>query len=241
MKPTAAVLETTRLMRSFRSGDSVTVAVREVSLRLYAGQVALLMGPSGCGKSTLLALLSGLLAPDAGQVQVLGEDIWRMSEGRLRRFRLENFGLIFQGHNLFPTLAAREQLEMVLRWGDGVPPREAGRRAGEMLDLLGLGGRGELLPAQLSGGEKQRVAIGRALIRRPRFCFADEPTSALDWKHGRQVIELLHQAARRHEVSVLIVTHDPRIIPYADQRFEMEDGCVRCVAQQGPLEFIGHE
>jgi putative ABC transport system ATP-binding protein len=217
-------LEGKHLTRSFGSGDTLTVALRDVSLHLRAGQFALVMGPSGCGKTTLLALLSGLLRPDRGQVLVLGEDLWQLSERQRRKFRLRHFGFIFQGYNLFPVLTAREQLEMVLRWGEGLSRREAGRRVAETLDLLGLARKADLLPPQLSGGEKQRVAIGRALIKRPEFCFADEPTSALDWAHGKHVIELLHHAAHDQGATVLVVAHDGRIAQYADQVFHLEDG-----------------
>src|SRR5262249_12908402 len=161
-----------------------TTALHEVSLELYRGQMVLLMGPSGSGKSTLLAVLSGLLHPDSGQVVALGKDLWRLSERERERFRLRHCGFIFQGYNLFPALTARQQLEVVLRWGAGATGREARRRADEMLALLGLARKARLRPTQLSGGEKQRVAIGRALIKSPTFCFADEPTSALDWAHG---------------------------------------------------------
>src|SRR5205807_1948933 len=116
--------------------------------------------------------------------------------------------------------------EIVLRWGQGVSVREARRRASEMLSLLGLGKKAHLRPAQLSGGEKQRVAIGRALIKEPDFCFADEPTSALDWAHGEQVIELLRAAARERGTTVLVVAHDARIVPYVDRVFHLEDGCL---------------
>src|SRR6059058_5517216 len=148
------------LTRSFGAGETRTVALHEVSLDLYPGQIALLMGPSGSGKSTLLAVLSGLLRPSGGQVQALGEDLWKMSDKQRERFRLRHCGFIFQGYNLFPALTALQQLEMVLRWGKGASRREARRKALEMLDLLGLGKKSQLRPLQLSGGEKQRVAIG---------------------------------------------------------------------------------
>src|SRR5437763_9715303 len=177
----APVLRGLHLERSFGDGDTRTHALRDVSLDLFRGQIVLLMGPSGSGKSTLLAVLSGLLRPDSGQVLAHdGEkmvDIWKMTDRQREQFRLRNCGFIFQGYNLFPALTARQQLEIVLRWGDGVGGREARRRSDEMLALLGLKGKENKKPAQLSGGEKQRVAIGRALIKRPRFCFADEPTS----------------------------------------------------------------
>jgi putative ABC transport system ATP-binding protein len=215
------------LTRSFGDGDTKSVAVHDVSIELCTGQVALLMGPSGSGKSTLLAILSGLLSPDSGQVLGLGQDIWAMSERDRERFRLRHVGFIFQGYNLFGALTARQQLEMVVRWGENATARDARRRADEMLSLLGLAKKAHLRPAEMSGGEKQRVAIGRALIKDPNFCFADEPTSALDWAHGEQVIELLRAAAHERGAMVLIVAHDARIIPYVDRVFHLEDGFLR--------------
>ncbi len=214
------------LTRTFGSGETGTVALHDVSLDLFRGEFALLMGPSGSGKSTLLAVLSGLLHPDSGQVSSLGQDLWKMTDQDRERFRLKHCGFIFQGYNLFPALTAREQLEIVLRWGHSVPRREARRRSSEMLSLLGLAKKARLLPGQLSGGEKQRVAIGRALIKEPDFCFADEPTSALDWAHGEQIIELLRSATCERGTTVLVVGHDSRITPYVDRVLHLEDGCL---------------
>jgi putative ABC transport system ATP-binding protein len=188
------------------------------------GEMVLVMGPSGSGKSTLLAAASGLMAPEGGQVLALGEDLWRLSPFARKSFRQRNFGFIFQGYNLFPALTARQQLEIVLRWGEAVPARVARSRADEMLELLGLGGRKKLRPMQLSGGEKQRVAVGRALVKAPKIIFADEPTSALDWKHGKQVVELLVKAARSQGSSIFIVSHDSRIVSYADRVLHLQDG-----------------
>jgi putative ABC transport system ATP-binding protein len=221
---TPVPLQGLHLTRSFGEGDMKTVALDDVSLDVAAGQVTLLMGPSGSGKSTLLAVLSGLLRPDSGKVLALVQDLWAMSETQREQFRRKHCGFIFQEHNLFAALTARQQLEMVLRWGEGASRREARRRADEMLGLLGLARRAHLRPLELSGGEKQRVAIGRALIKEPHFCFADEPTSALDWSHGEQVVELLRNAAHDRGATVLVVAHDPRIIRYADRVFYLEDG-----------------
>jgi len=218
-------LEARHLSRTFGSGESATVALHDVSLELRSGQVLLMMGPSGSGKSTLLAVLSGLLRPDKGEVIALGQSLWQMSENLQLQFRLRHCGFIFQGYNLFPTLTAREQLEMVLRWGEGTR-REIPRRVKEMLESLGMGRRGDLRADQLSGGEKQRVAIARALIKNPTFCFADEPTSSLDWVHGEQVIKLLRFAAHERGATIFIVAHDPRIMPYADRVCYLEDGCL---------------
>jgi putative ABC transport system ATP-binding protein len=221
-----ATLRAAGLCRSFGSGETLTMALREVSIDLYPGQIALLMGPSGSGKSTLLAILSGLLQPDSGQVVALNHDLWGMTERQREEFRLRYCGFIFQGYNLFPALTARQQLEMVLRWGNGTAAGEARERATDILALLGLSKKGELRPSQLSGGEKQRVAIGRALIKEPTFCFADEPTAALDWKHGEQVIELLRMAAHDRGATILVVAHDSRIVPHVDRVYHLEDGCL---------------
>ena len=210
--------------RSFGEGETKTYALRNVSLELYGGQLTLLMGPSGSGKSTLLAVLSGLLHPDSGTVLVQDRDLWSLTEREREEFRLAYFGFIFQGYNLFASLTARQQMEMVLRWGLGMAVREAREKTDEMLAMLGLSKKAELRPLQLSGGEKQRVAIGRALIKQPTFVFADEPTSALDWKHGQHVIELLRAAAHDQGSTILVVAHDSRIIPFCDRVLHLEDG-----------------
>jgi putative ABC transport system ATP-binding protein len=244
-------LRARHLTRSFGSGEVKTTALADVSLDMYPGQLALLMGPSGSGKSTLLAVLSGLLKPDGGRVQALGQDLWSMTEREREGFRLQHCGFIFQGYNLFPALTARQQLEMVLRWGRGAGARDARRRADDMLALLGLAKKAKLRPGQLSGGEKQRVAIGRALIKEPTFCFADEPTSALDWKHGEQVIELLRVAAHDRGATILVVAHDARIVPHVDRVFHLEDGVLaespqaemrdRGFADQTPVRLLSDE
>ena len=225
-------LQGRHLVRTFGTGEVRTTALNEVSINFYPGQMSLLMGPSGSGKSTLLAVMSGLMRPDSGQVHALGQDIWSMNDKQREHFRLKHCGFIFQGYNLFPALTARQQLEMVLRWGEGKSARESRRRAEEMLTLLGMPKKAKLRPAQLSGGEKQRVAIGRALIKEPGLVFADEPTSALDWAHGEQVVELLRLAAHERNATIVIVSHDARIVPFADQVFHLEDGCLA----ESPLE-----
>lgn len=225
-EPIAPTMQAAGLGRSFGSGEMQTVALHDVGLNLYSGQLVLLMGPSGSGKSTLLAVLSGLLRPDSGRVLANGQDLWTMTESQREAFRLKHFGFIFQGYNLFPALTARQQLEMVLRWGGGVGARDALERSDAMLSLLGLSKKAHLRPAQLSGGEKQRVAIGRALIKEPSFCFADEPTAALDWKHGEQVVELLRSAAHDSGATILVVAHDDRLIPFADRVLHLVDGAL---------------
>src|SRR5436305_13886022 len=216
------------LVRTFGDGDSQTTALNDVSLELFKGQFALLMGPSGSGKSTLLAVYSGLLHPTSGQVVAReGDkyvDIWQLTDREREHFRLRQCGYIFQGYNLSPALPARQQLEIVLRWGNGVGAHDARKQAEEMLGVLGLGNKARLLPSHLSGGEKQRVAIGRALVKNPTLVFADEPTSALDWAHGEQVVELLRAAAHERDATLLVVSHDARIVPFVDTVFHLEDG-----------------
>jgi putative ABC transport system ATP-binding protein len=216
------------LFRSFSDGGRTRNVIDDVSMELHRGEITLLMGPSGSGKSTLLALLSGLLAPDRGQVMAHEDgrwlDVWRMTPREREQFRLRNCGFIFQGYNLFPALTARQQLEIVLRWGDNMNGREARKRADEMLEQLGLKGKEHKKPAQLSGGEKQRVAIGRALIKRPKFCFADEPTSALDWGSGAVVIDLLQRAAHEYESTIIVVSHDHRLLEHVDVSYHLDDG-----------------
>ena len=226
------------LTRSFGSGEERTIAVREASLELRAGEMSLLMGPSGSGKTTLLAMLSGLLRPDSGQVLALGLDLWSQSDEQRERFRLHHCGFIFQGANLMPALNARDHLEMVLHWGARLPWAEVQRKALDMLAVLGLSRKAKLLPEHLSGGEKQRVAIGRALIKGPDLFFADEPTSALDWEHGKHIVELLRDTAHQG-ATVVMVTHDQRILPYADRVYRLEDGRLTGVDATSKSSILG--
>ncbi len=222
-------LEGEHLWRSFGAGAGRTTVLRDVSLQMKQGELSLLMGPSGSGKSTLLAVLSGLSRPDIGTVVGLGENIWKLSESEREHFRLRNCGFVFQGFNLFPSLTAREHLEMMLDWGDkGKSGQAEGRRrVAEMLEQLGLAEKGDLFPAQLSGGEKQRVALGRALIKDPTMLFCDEPTASLDWTHGKQVLELLREQMRRRQAVLFVVSHDSRLAHYADRLFYLDDGRLR--------------
>jgi putative ABC transport system ATP-binding protein len=236
---TAPTLKSWDLCRSFGTGEMRTEVLKDVAIELFPGQLALLMGPSGSGKSTLLAVLSGLLHPDSGRVLAMDQDVWALSERKREDFRLKHCGFIFQGYNLFPALNARQQLEMVLRWGKNTPPREARERADSMLATLGLAKKAELRPLQLSGGEKQRVAVGRALIKDPTFVFADEPTAALDWKHGEHVVELLRNAAHDGGATVLVVGHDARMIPLADRVFHLDDGVLVEGAERALSMFAG--
>ncbi len=222
----APSLEAVRLSRSFLSGVVRVQVLQGLSISLYPGELSLISGPSGCGKSTLLSLLSGLQQPDSGQAFALGEDLSRLSQRALEKFRLRHTGFVFQGFNLFPALTALEQVQLPLGYM-GMDGKSSLRRAQQALDEVGLSHRAQMRPAQLSGGEKQRVAIARAMAKAPQLLFADEPTSALDAESGQRVIDILHRAARAHGTTVLCVSHDPRLVRHADRVLSMEDGVIR--------------
>ena len=219
------------LSKSYTVGRITTQVLFSVDVDVRAGELTLLVGPSGCGKSTLLALLSGLTKPDTGYVEALGQPLWSLCARERDRFRLENTGFVFQGFNLFAALNALEQVAFVLE-KMGLSAREARQRASEALDAVGLTPRAHLRPSELSGGEKQRVAIARALAKSPKLLFADEPTSALDKTNGLAIIELLRRIARIDGAATLCVTHDPRLLTFADRILRMEDG--RIVADERP-------
>ena len=221
MSPLA--LDARGLSKAYRIGKIRQVVLKNVDFNAYHGQVTMVMGPSGSGKSTLIAALSGLMRPDEGEVVALGESLWKKSDGRIDRFRLDHCGFIFQGFNLFPALDATEQVVQVLKYC-GVGKRESWMRATAALKAVGLDQRLRQLPAELSGGEKQRVAIARALAKSPALIFADEPISALDSANGKVVIELLHNAARERGAAIVVVTHDPRLEAHADRIIHLEDG-----------------
>lgn len=220
----SVILRGDRLVRGFGEGELRSLALRDVSIELEAGQVTVLMGPSGSGKSTLLAILAGLLRPDSGEVEALGQSIVHMTDPERENFRRQFCGFVFQGYNLFPALTAQQQVEIVLRWGEGMSGAEAAQRSRDTLAILGLDKKRHLRPWQLSGGEKQRVAVARALVKKPKLVFADEPTAALDWEHGEQVVEMLREGAKVDRATVLLVSHDPRVTTLADRVLFLADG-----------------
>jgi putative ABC transport system ATP-binding protein len=211
------------LTKRFKTGRTHIEVLKQVDFDAQHGDVTMVMGPSGSGKSTLIATLSGLLKPDSGHVEAMGQDLWSLKPARIDKFRLDHCGFIFQGFNLFSALTALQQVEIVLKY-QGVPKREARRRAADALTEVGLETRMNQRPSELSGGEKQRVAIARALAKEPQLLFADEPTSALDGENGQVVIKLLQRAAKAHGAAVICVTHDPRLEAYADRVIHIEDG-----------------
>lgn len=206
---------------TYCNGGEEFNALQDVSLTVKSGEVHLLMGPSGSGKTTLLSILAGLLTPTSGKVHLLGEEITQFSRPHLAAFRLQHLGFIFQGFNLFPALTACENVEVAFHL-KGI--RQARKQAIELLDQVGLADRCNNRPQDLSGGQKQRVAIARALAGNPQLIMADEPTAALDSQNGHAIIELLRSLAKTSGRTVLIVTHDPRILDVADRVTDLEDG-----------------
>lgn len=208
---------------AFQSGQQKYQILKGIDWEIKRGDIQLLMGPSGSGKTTLLSILAGLLTPTAGSVYLLGQDITSMSSRQLARFRRDNIGFIFQGFNLFPALTAAENIEVVLNI-KGVRGARARYQAQALLEEVGLGLQANQKPRDLSGGQKQRVAIARALADNPPLIMADEPTAALDSQSGHTVIELLRRLAKEGGATVLMVTHDPRIVDAADRVTYLEDG-----------------
>lgn len=216
-------IEAHGLSKSFKTGRSSVEVLKSVDFDALHGELTMVMGPSGSGKSTLVATLSGLLRPDRGEVTALDKNLWKMSAGRIDKFRLDHCGFIFQGFNLFASLTALQQVTTVLKY-TGLSPAQARAKAETALAEVGLTPRMHQRPAELSGGEKQRVAIARALAKDPQLLFADEPTSALDGENGLRIIALLQRAAKSHGAAVICVTHDPRLESYADRIIHIEDG-----------------
>lgn len=224
--PQAAAIVASGVEMAFQSGKQYFQVLKGIDLEIKTGDIQLLMGPSGSGKTTLLSILAGLLTPTEGDVYLLGEEITRMSKEKLAKFRLHNIGFIFQGFNLFPALTAAENVELVLNF-KGIRGETAHKQTQLLLEQVDLGSYAGQKPSDLSGGQKQRVAIARALAGNPKLIMADEPTAALDSQNGQNVIQLLRALAKEQGCTVLMVTHDPRIIDVADRVAYLEDGALK--------------
>ena len=212
-----------RLSHWYGEGALRRQVIFDVSAEIRAGEIVILTGPSGSGKTTLLTLIGALRSAQAGSVRVLGHELRGADEAALVAVR-QRIGYVFQTHNLLDALTARQNVEMSLQLEPGLTPSERERRAAEALAAVGLGERAGDHPSRLSGGQRQRVAIARALARRPDIVLADEPTASLDRDTGRSVVELLQRLARKDGVTVVLVTHDSRILDVADRILALEDG-----------------
>lgn len=210
---------------AFPAGDQMFKVLKGINLEIQTGDIELLMGPSGSGKTTLLSILGGILTPTAGQVSLLGQNISGLPRHKLSKFRLQHIGFIFQGFNLFPALTAAENIQAILNLKN-IHGRAAKKESLRLLKQVGLADKVRSLPRDLSGGQKQRVAIARALAGKPKLILADEPTAALDSQRGHTIMELLRQLAKEEGCTVLMVTHDPRIMDVADRVVHMEDGLI---------------
>ena len=224
-----SAIEVRELTKTYAQGEAALRALDGVNLDVYPGELMLLMGPSGSGKTTLLSIMGCILQATSGSVRVYGQEIVGLPQKALPKLRLDHIGFIFQGFNLFPTLTAAQNVELALDL-KGTPRRAAMRRAGELLEQVGLSARLAAHPADLSGGQKQRVAIARALAGDPGIVLADEPTAALDASSGHTVMALLQRLAHERDRAVVIVTHDNRMLAYADRIVHIEDGRIAAAA-----------
>ena len=209
--------------KQFRQGTETVQALRGVSLEVAQGRFVAIMGASGSGKSTLLHLMAGLAAPDGGRVLVNGSNLSGMNDKSLTLFRRRHIGLVFQAFNLIPTLTAEENIRLPLML-DGRNGAAGEAKVGELLDNLGLRQRRTHRPDAMSGGEQQRVAIGRALVTEPAVILADEPTGNLDSVNSKSVCELLRDLSVVHNKTIVMVTHEPSVAAYAQEVIVLKDG-----------------
>ena len=220
---TSPLLEATNVAKVLGSGAAKVEALKNVSLTLKGGELTLLMGPSGSGKTTLLSILGCMLTPTAGTVRVCGHATAGADPEDLALLRREHIGFVFQSFHLFPTLSATDNVRLALDVR-GERSRSAKAKSREALARVGLPHKIKAFPGELSGGEQQRVAIARAIVGNPSIILADEPTAALDGENGQAVMKILTAIAREQGRAVLIVTHDPRLLPFADRVVHIEDG-----------------
>jgi len=220
---TSPVIEVTDVVKYLGDGAVRVAALRGVSLSLGSGQLTLLMGPSGSGKTTLLSILGCILTPTEGTVRIRGQSTAGARSGDLAKLRRDHIGFVFQSYHLFPTLTALDNVRLALDVR-GVRAGPAIAKAKSVLETVGLSHKENAFPHELSGGEQQRVAIARAIVGDASVILADEPTGALDSENGHAIMTILSNIAKDPSRGVLVVTHDPRIIPFADRTIHIEDG-----------------
>jgi putative ABC transport system ATP-binding protein len=217
------IISIANLDHYFGEGTLCKQVLFDINLEINLGEIVIMTGPSGSGKTTLLTLCGGLRSAQSGSLKVLGTELCGASAKQLTIER-RHHGYIFQAHNLHESLTALQNVKMGLELHPDISVAEMNQRSIEMLELVGLGDRVNYLPENLSGGQKQRVAIARALVSQPKILLADEPTAALDKQSGRDVVDLMHNLAKEQDCTILLVTHDNRILDVADRIIYMEDG-----------------
>jgi putative ABC transport system ATP-binding protein len=218
----ASAVTATDLAKQYGSGETMVEALKGVSFEIPLGEFVVLLGPSGSGKTTLLNLVGALEAPAAGSLEVLGNQLAGLDEEGRTAYRLKSVGFVFQFYNLVPTLTAAENIALLAE----LTGPDAEERTDSVLDAVGLGGRGDHFPSQLSGGEQQRVAIARGLVKRPQLLLCDEPTGALDVETGKQVLDVLRRLSSGGDRTALVVTHNAVIANMADRVLRLHDGCI---------------
>ena len=223
MTSNTSVISINNLNHYFGEGSLRKQALFDIDLDIKQGEIIIMTGPSGSGKTTLLTLTGGLRSAQSGSLTILGQEICGATKKQLTELR-RNIGYIFQAHNLLTFLTAKENVRMSLELHDAFLEGDINAKATEILEIVGLGNRVDYYPESLSGGQKQRVAIAWALVRHPKIVLADEPTAALDKKSGRDVVELMQKLAKEQGCTILLVTHDNRILDIADRIVYMEDG-----------------
>jgi len=228
-------VEVSHLRKVYGSGRTEVVAIRDATMSIARGEIVGMLGPSGSGKSTILTAMALINPPTSGRITINGSPVLDGPRAlvNLRAFRRQHLGFVFQKANLIPFLTALENVQIALEVND-TPPRQARRRAKELLDYLGVGERAGNLPVALSGGEQQRVAVARALANDPGLILADEPTAALDSQRGRQVMELFAKVAHERNAGVLVVTHDHRTLDVFDRIVDVEDGAIHVREKLSP-------
>lgn len=221
------IIKAEDIHKSFTTINEVTLKVlKGISIEIEQEKISVIIGASGAGKSTLLHILSGLDKPDSGKVFFDGEEIFKYSDERLSKFRNKNIGFIFQFHHLLPEFTAVENVAIPMMI-QGSSISDSVKRAKEILSSVGLADRSEHKPAELSGGEQQRVAVARALANNPKIIFADEPTGNLDSENSESIHKLIFELRDRLKITFIIVTHNPGLVNLADTVFEMKDGLLK--------------
>ncbi len=211
------------IWKSYGEGATKVEALRGVDITINKGELRLLMGPSGSGKTTLISIMTGILMQDSGECLMQGVDVNHLPDQERTRYRGQHIGFVFQLFNLIPSLTIDENISVPLLL-NGVGRKEANERAGELLKEFGMGDKIGVYPRSLSGGQQQRVAIARAMAHGPELMVCDEPTSFLDHENGMKTMELLKKMVVEKGVTLVVVTHDPRITHFADKIDYVEDG-----------------